>query len=304
MSAKEVNPDLFGWNREAAEADWPYQAKTDRFVAFASMAEPEDPDYHYAWEYAKRVNGGKHLPTWYQETGDCVSMGATNAIQYAHCHEIARLRQEEKFRFVYPPYIYAQSRTKKDTGNGQLGRGAGSTGAWAIQAVRKYGVLFSDDEGVPKYTGDVADEWGYKGAPVQFEKLAADNPIEKAAKLSTSEQVRAALLSNQMITYAIMWRYGTEAAEHKGYRVLKGVSGRPGGHQVCAIAWMDEPFEAAFILNSWGANVHQGPDHGEPPGGAWLPRSEIDRDLSSEFSEVFALGQFVGEPGSPDHGGL
>lgn len=300
----DINPNLLGWNREAAEADWPYQAKTDRFVAFQAMAEPEDPDYRFSWEYTKRVNGGKHLPTWNQETGDCVSMGMTNAIQYAHCHEIARLRQEETFRLVYPPYIYATSRTKNDTGNGQLGRGAGSTGAWAVQAVRKYGVLFVDDEAVPAYSGKMADDWGYKGVPEQFEKLAADNPIEKTAKLESADQVRSALLANQMVTYAIMWRYGTEATEHKGYRVLKGVAGRPGGHQVALIAWMDEPFEAAFLLNSWSKNAHKGPDNGEPPGGAWIRKADIDRDLSGSFSEVFAISQFVGEPGQPDHGGL
>ena len=294
--SEEIDPRLFGWRGEIAEQEYSRLAKSFApWVCEGGMAEPGPP----IWEAAKELNDGKHLPTWYQQTGDCVSMGASQAGQYLHCYEIARLRHEEKFRFWFPPYIYATSRI--DVGRGGLGRGAGSTGAWAAEAMMKYGVLFSDDEGVPDYSGSLADSWGYRGAPAEFKALAKDNPVKQASRLSTSDQIRTALINYNPCTYAITWVYGQGATEYKGYRTLSRGRGG-GGHQVCLLAWMDEPFEAAFLLNSWSANVHKGVDNGEPPGGAWLLRKDLERDLNTGAIEVYSLSGFSGTAGEPWHG--
>ena len=57
----------------------------------------------FLWEFAQQVNGGKHLPTYRQETGDCVSMGAANAINYLQTTQIARDRQNAEFRGAFQP---------------------------------------------------------------------------------------------------------------------------------------------------------------------------------------------------------
>lgn len=288
---------LCGWASQYAEQA--YQELAHRFTPFVCQGGLDKPGPP-VWEFAKLVNGGQHLPAWNQETGDCVSMGAVQAGQYLSCYQIACQRREQRFQLWFPPYIYATSRV--DIGRGQLGRGAGSTGAWAIEAMRKLGVLFKDDPGVPQYSGSLADSWGYRGAPAEMKALAKDNPISQASPIRDVDSLRTALINYNMVTYAISWVYGQGAVEHQGYRVLSRSGRSVGGHQVCLIAWMDEPFEAAYLLNSWSPRAHQGPDHGEPPGGAWILRKDLERDLSGSQTEVFAITSFLGTAAEPYYG--
>ena len=299
----ELNPRLFGWRRDIAEKEWPHVKHL--FQPFSSLkcAEPPDPGlYLPPWKLAKKLFG-KHLPRMVQESLDCCGFGLCQAGQYLHVYELAEGMQEEKFRPWYPPYPYAIGRTAPDLGNGQLGSSGGSTGVWTIEAVRRYGMLFADDEGVAPYSGAISDAWGRRGVPEQYKSIAANNQIGAAAKLEGPDEVRLAVLSRKMVTYAIDWDYGTDAISYKGYRVLRR-GGGGGGHQVCLISWMDEPFPAAFCLNSWPEGTHEGPDNGEPPGGAWLRKEDMARDMSDQFTEIFGMSQFAGEPGSANHGGL
>lgn len=297
----EIDPRMFGWRHDRAEEA--YRGIKAELTPFGELKLAEPNEYRPIWDYVERLNDGRHLPTRRQETGDCVSWGARHALIYHHAYEVEHRGEEEAWRIPFAPYLYATSRTKPDCGNGQLGRSAGSTGAWAITAMKRYGVLFEDDAGVPAYSGRIADDWGYRGAPAQFEQLAADNPIRWASKLQSADEVRACLRAQKLITYAVMWDYGTGATTHQGYRVMRR-GGGGGGHQVCLIAWMDEPFEAAFCLNSWGETVHAGPDNGEPVGGAWIRKADLTRDLTARFTEVYALDLFLGHQATPDFGGL
>lgn len=301
MDVQTFSPEdlsrLCGWREDHAEEA--YAALAHRFTKLPVMKAPDKPGPPI-WQVAKRVFGGKHLPTWFQETGDCVSMGATNAGQYLSCFNIGLNRLEQKFRLWYPPYIYGTSRI--DIGGGQLGRGAGSTGAWAVEAMRKLGVLFMDDAGVPSYSGSLADQWGYRGVPAEFKSLAKDNPVRTASKLGTVDEIRTALLSYRPCTYAISWNYASSAKEKNGYRTLYK-SRTVGGHQVALLWWIDEPFEAAYLLNSWGESFAPGPAPlDEPPGGGWVLRADLERDLNSSYTEVYALSSFEGDPGEPWHG--
>ncbi|GAF80756.1 unnamed protein product, partial [marine sediment metagenome] len=67
---------------------WQYQIADEEFARLQSLFLPfvfqgdvrQNPGTPI-WEIAKKVLGGKLPPTWYQQTGDCVSMGATQAGQ-------------------------------------------------------------------------------------------------------------------------------------------------------------------------------------------------------------------------------
>jgi len=233
---------------------------------------------------------------------NCVSMGAAQAGQYMQIFEMSRLGQEELFKLWFPPYIYATSRV--DIGRAELGRAPGSTGAWAVEAMRKFGVLFMDDPGVPQYSRDLADSWGYRGVGKQFKDLAADNPVKGAAKLTSADEIRLALCNWKMCTYAIMWAYDTTPYTAKGksgreYPVMRRADTK-GGHQVCLLHWNDD-IDGAFCLNSWSDRVHGPSLNGEPKGGAYIPRREIERDLRG-YSEVYALSDFQGFKGEADYG--
>ena len=283
--------NLCGWRHDHAEEA--FKSLRHRFMATFPLTKGPAVKGPPIWDYAKQVYG-KHLPTWFQETGDCVSMGATNAGQYLSCLQIGLLRKEQKFRLWYPPYIYGTSRI--DIGRGQLGRGAGSTGAWAVEAMRKLGVLFMDDKNVPSYSGSLADSWGYRGVPDEFKALAKDNPVLEAAPVNSTEQIKLALDNYWPCTFAISWVYGQEAYEYKGYRIMRRTR-YVGGHQVCLLYWNDD-IDGAFCLNSWGANSHSGPTSklDEPPGGAYILRADLEKDLRDSMCEIYALKGFEGDP--------
>ena len=73
-------------------------------------------------------------------------------------------------------------------------------------------------------------------------------------------------------------------------------------HQMTLLDWMDDPFPAAYRLNSWGANAHGAPLNGTPPGGAWNRAEDLEQELRSSGVEVFACSLFQGEEGPVDPG--
>jgi len=288
---------LCGWIPELVEPEW--EKLKHNFTPFSCVGGLDKPGPPI-WEFSKLVNGGQHLKTWFQQTGDCVSMGATQATEYLHCYEIAAAKEEEEFHRIFPPYVYGISRCAPDCGAGQMGGQAGSTGSWAATAMMKYGMLFVDDEGCPQYSGRLADQWGRRGPPDQFKQIARDNVVKLASRQTAVDGIRTALINYNPCTLAISWNFGEGAVEHQGYRVLQSSRRVMGGHQVCLIAWMDEPFEAAFMLNSWGTDKHSGPDHGEPPGGAWMLRRDLERHLQGgDQTEVYSLTGFSGTAAKP-----
>jgi len=291
---------LCGWQYKIAGEEFARLASL--FLPFVFQGDARNTPGTPIWDIARKVLGGKLPPTWHQQSGDCVSTGAVQAGQYVQLFEMSRLGQEELFKLWFPPYIYATSRV--DIGGGRLGRDAGSTGAWAAQAMQRLGVLFMDDPGVPQYSGSLADEWGYRGAPDQFKRLAADNPVKGAAALSTVDEIRLALCNYKICTYAIMWPYDTNPYTAKGksgkeYPVMRR-SREVGGHQVCLLHWNDD-IDGAFCLNSWSDRVHGPSLNGEPKGGAYILRRDIQRDLGG-YSEVYALSGFQGFKGEADYG--
>ena len=250
------------------------------------------------WDYAKRINGGKHFPTFRQETGDCVSMGAANAINYLQAVQLARNRAQHQFRPAFQPYIYGISRTAEDLGNGRLGRSAGSLGVWAAQGVTKYGVLAADEEGVPEYSGDVANDWGYRGPPRQFIDVATEFRVRSVAKVTTYEEARDAIANGYPVTVASMQGFAGQPRKSSGR--LWGTPEGEWAHQMCFIAFDDEARSpdgqsgGLYCLNSWGEAAHGEPLMGEPPGGFWVDVRTVNRMLAQDDS--WAYSQFDGFP--------
>jgi len=274
-----------------------YLMRAAQRLARFGLEDITSPESLRIWDYAEQVTG-KHLKTWRQLIGDCVSHGNAMAWNVGQVAEIARFYQEEKFRAAFPPYFYGMGRTAPDLGNGKLGNGDGSTGIWGAGAMRKYGCLFCDDQNVPTYSADVAKTWGRKpGPPSWARELAKDNLTGKTAKLTALKQVRHELINRRPVTMAIMYDFGMKPIEYKGHHVFK--RGKVvGGHQVCLTEWQDEPFEGAYLQGSWGPNAHGRPLNGEQPGGAWVREADLDYHLGrGQYSEFFAMSLLQGHPG-------
>ncbi len=244
------------------------------------------------WTFAKAVNDGEHLKNIPQQVGDCVSWGVRNAVDYLACVQIAR-GPPASFKPSYAPYFYGISRVQ--VGGGRL-RGDGSVGAWAAEGVRLYGVLDASFNGVPKYSGRVAREWGRKGPPDKFIKEARQFPVKTVAPVRTADQVRDSVCNGYPVTIASDWggRHDQNLSR-KHNRIVFRRSGR-WMHQMCVIAYdgqtASEPL--FYIINSWGPNAHPQPIDDSPPGGFWVRKQDIEYIVDQRDS--FAFSQFVGFP--------
>jgi hypothetical protein len=279
-----------GWAGEDA-AKTAYEELAGDFPSFfiAEQSQATEGKRVVLWDAAKKVTGD-HLPTFYQLIGDCVSQGATNAVQYLQCVEIARLNEPERYRPIFQPYIYGISR--KQIGNGNL-RGDGSLGVWAAQGVRKYGVLAADEEGVPEYSADVARSWGSKGPPSHFIDIGKNHLIQTIAKVTTYESVRDALVNGYPVTVASNRGFKMTGTVSDGK--LWGTASGNWAHQMCFIGVDDDSKRpGCYVLNSWGVNAHGKPADDAPRGGFW-----VDADVVASMvkqGDSFAFSQFDGFP--------
>lgn len=287
---------LMGWLEE--QAPKAKEECEDLQTPFEIVNQPNPQVPPPIWTLTKEINNGKHLPTFEQLIGDCVAAGIRHAGARLQVAEIAAQYQEEVLRPWFVPFIYGISRIQ--IGGGQID-GDGSTGAWGAAAVKRYGVLFDQDDQVPKYSAAIAREWGRRpGPPKHFQDIADPRRVKTTARLTTIDQVREALCHYYPITIASSRGFDMEPIERDGFHVFD-----PSGtwmHQMSLIAWMDEPFQAAYRLNSWGPDAHGTPLNDEPPGGAWCTAECIEAELRNSFTEVYTFSNFEGFPSAPNRG--
>lgn len=259
------------------------------YDAFKVVGDPVQTEKRVAlWDAVRKVTG-KDTPNYAQETGDCCSFGEKNVAEYLQCQEIAAGDREE-FHAVFPPYSYGASRVL--VGGGRL-RGAGSTGAWTAAAAMKYGHLRADLENVPKYSGRVADSWGYSGPPKEFVDIAQVHVVQSAAVVNNAEEAATALRNYYPLTIA----------SNQGFEMSAGSDGfhDPRGswaHQMSVVYYNEEPEPHFGILNSWG-DVHGKvkdftTDDVWPAGMLRVRASALDRMIKS--GECFAFSNLTGFP--------
>lgn len=244
------------------------------------------------WSFTRLIHG-KHLPTFRQQVGDCVSFGTANAIMYSMATNLAIIDPNARWRQLYQPYIYGISRVQ--IGGGRL-RGDGSVGSWAAAGVQKYGILAADEDGVPEYSGSIARTWGAKpGPPQKFIDIATKSKPE-ARLVTTWPQAIEALSQGWAIA----------VCSGQGFRMMpteanERLEGRPQGswaHCMAFIGYDDRPGkEALYCLNSWGESAHGKPSDyarldGAPPGGFWVLKSTAERMLSGRDSYAYSFNGF------------
>ncbi len=132
-----------------------------------------------------------------------------------------------------------------------MGNEDGSTGVWTAEAVTRYGVLASDEKDVPKYSGNIAKQWGSpNGAKYldEFKSIAISHPIKSAAKINGWDDLVTAICNGYPCTVASNQGFNMEASSD-GFHAPRG----QWGHQMCIIG-VDEEYSDpyAIILNSWG----------------------------------------------------
>ena len=317
MSASTITPPAarFGWpGRAAAERAFDFVMQSldplDPFPVTTAPPAAADGGVRL-WDLVRKVRG-EDTPNVPQETGDCVSFGAKNAVEYLQCAEIAA-GQPEGFKPVFPPFLYATGRVL--AGGGRLRGRAGSLGSWQAAAVRDHGVLRADAAGVPPYSRAVADAWGdgrkalgdrADGGATDFRdflSLAADHPVGAAARVRSWAEVVAAVANGSPVTVASECGF-TMSAGRDGYHERRG----RWPHQMTIVAVCDDPAKPwAGLLNSWGDAHGQLTDWqtGSPwPAGSLRVRREAIEEML-RTGEAYAYAAFAGfPPRRLDWGGL
>ena len=280
----------YGWSAEMAATHAHLAAEMPKFAIVGADGEAVAQDNVKKnvrlWHSSLKVLKGKHLQNIPQEVGDCVSWGASNAVNYLQLVDIAAGKDAE-FHRIFPPYIYGTSRV--NIGGNQI-RGDGSCGVWAARAVQLYGVLASDTSGVPGYSGSVAREWGSKGVPRKWLDEGRKTLVRQVSPVGGIDDARNAICNGYPVTVASDVGYN-KIVKQDGR--LVGVRSGRWAHQMCFIGYDGSgPRRYFYLLNSWGPDAHGKPLGDEPPGGFWV--SEEDAEVMVSQGDSFAFAGFDG----------
>lgn len=221
---------------------------------------------------------------------NCVSWGARNATEYLTCVQIALKNPRQKYRPVFAPYYYGTGRVY--VGHGQIGNEDGSLGSWMAEAVMKYGTLFSDDSGVPPYSGRVAKAWGDPDpAPDldKFKSVGQERLVKSAAQIRSWDELVDAIANGYPCTIASNQGFQMEPGRD-GFHAPEGTW----GHQMSWVGYGLDPEPYVLQRNSWG------PVHGVlkdfdsdlvlPDGYMRIRRKVAERMIAQE--ECFAYSNF------------
>jgi hypothetical protein len=250
MIEQYLDGSLKGWpGQEQAEAEYAQIKSTANFLENVAMSLPAGaPRYSSNYlTYRKLFN--KDLVNIAQEVGDCVSWGARNASAITGASDILMRGERETWKDPFPPFYYGTGRVL--IGGGRLGTSDGSLGSWMASAVMKYGTVYFGDEGVPKYSGELARQYGYYGPPNELLTVGKAFLIKSAVRVKTWDELVTFLVSG----------YGVTIASDRGFEMEPDRDGfhRPKGvwqHQMC-FADIDDEWTRPYVItrNSW-ANVH------------------------------------------------
>ena len=141
-----------------------------------------------------------------------------------------------------------------EIGGGRLGGQDGCVGAWAFEAVRKYGTLRRKKYGkydFTTYSGAKAREMGMPrhGLPDELEPIAREQIIQGGSLVTTWEELCDVTASGRPTTIA----------SNRGFNQVRDKEGflKPSGtwnHQMCVIGTFDKgPRPGAVVAQSWPA---------------------------------------------------
>lgn len=240
-------------------------------------------------------------------THNCVSFGLKNAVEYLQASEILIKNDNEEFKYVHPSYFYGISRYQigyKKYKSNLYRSGDGSVGSWAFEGIQEYGTLFNDTEGAPKYSANVAKDYGRNGPPSNLIEVAkqykATHGDVDSALVRTVDEAVVALQNYYPITVASNVGF-TMDPQSNGYHNQSG----SWAHQMCICYFNYEPELHFGILNSWGDSHGTIKDFTTneqwPIGMLRVKASAVSKMLSQRDS--FAIGGFEGfkKRELPDH---
>ena len=241
------------------------------------------------WLALERLLGT--FPTHEQTAPDCIAHGFGLAIDVLQAVEIQSGDNERWVAETATESIYAISRVER--GKRLLGRQGGSVGAWAADAVSKWGVLQRVQYGrydLRQYSGDLAKEWGWDGLPDELEPKAKPFTVGVTSLVTTYEQARDAIANGYPV--AVCSDQGFEdVRDSEGFARAMG----SWAHCMCFIGVDDNGKRPGLLcMNSWGRRWNRGPKRlGQPDGSFWVDAHIANRMLGRN-PDSWSLGRYSG----------
>lgn len=298
-------PPPFGWipfDERTAAQNIAHEAAVATMQPFAvmgsSLAAPDQKKFGL-WDFAKKVNGGKHFRPFYQKTGSCVGNGGGNAVWYLSAVEVAKLQEPEEVKLPFWLLPYGRSRMY----GGLRGRGEGSFGSAFARAIRDDGIIEADRSDMPAYGDDNGISWGANteyawsdGAKVPSALLAESrkHPVRSTAQIKSADQAREAIRNGYPMTIASSWGGVMRCPVVGG--LLLNHRADVWQHQMSVVGWQEHTSlgELFCVLNSWGDQAHGTPPDDAPPGSFWVKAADLD--WICRTGEAFAFSAFEGFP--------
>lgn len=273
----------------------------------------------YLFRFTKKLNKGKNLTAFYQQTGSCVGNGGGQGGAYRGAADII---VGDKEKFVYPLfYLYTYGRSRFYMGARR--RGSGSTGSAMAKAMSDDGMFGAYEPGLPEFEGmndGSGLTWGAStetawsliadGSELhtKYKDLARKYTFETSAPLTTIDEARSVLRDRLgSLTIASSWGGSMECPLLGSEGNRRRVNSRRGiwNHQMCVIAWEEHPDlgELYFVLNSWSPTAHGfitlngervADDSGAPAGGFWIRAADLEWIIKT--GEVYPLYDHKGYP--------
>lgn len=249
----------------------------------------------FLWQAVRKVNN--RGPPWYSNidqgsVGCCVGAGFKHAVDVLQATQMAAGRRAE-WKPISAEVIYGMSRV--DVGGGRIS-GDGSVGAWAAQAIKTLGVAPMQSFGstdLTQFSPARARQYGRSpGVPPEVKSFARSFPVKGTALVKSWTDVKRA--TQQGYPTAVCSNVGFE-----GQRDSTGLISPRGTWNHCmaiiAVATANGR-ERAFILNSWGDQIHRGGKWPAdmPDAGFWASSEAVDRMVRQ--GDSFALSDAVGFP--------
>lgn len=238
----------FGWLEDVAKENFRLFSDTiPRYTDFKGTSSTYGPR-RMLHEYVRQLLG-KDFVHYAQQIGDCTSFGARHTTLFTYAAEIIAKGESERFQDVFPPYTYGAGRVLI----GNRPWFDGSTGDWTRQAMEKNGVLFTDVDNVPPYSGSIARQWGRSGPPDNFVSIATPHHFNSTSLISSAEQVAQSIWEGYAVN--VCSNYGFEMQARNGlFNRARGTW----AHSMCIYGYEVHPQYGLYFLvkNSWDASAH------------------------------------------------
>lgn len=229
----------------------------------------------------------------FQELGDCVGNGWGTGVDHVAAIDVLNDPMLEWVARCSCEAIYALSRV--EIGRGRLGNSDGSSGAWAAEAVVKYGTIHRQVYGkydLTKYRPDLAKLWGRRGygLPDELEPIAKEHTVVETALIDNWADYCDAIAAGHPVVIC----------SNQGFTYVRDKDGflapgrKPWSHcMLGAGADTSRKRPGACIWNSWGEDWVKGPTRlGQPQGSFWADADVVDRMLSG--GDSFAIAGYKG----------